>query len=218
MAEDAINPRRRGKIALCPRHIREEICRMLDDGRQGPEILAWANAQPEVQALLMEKFEGEAISDNNLSQWFKGGFQDWREAQSQIDHTRGLAELSMDLAKSAGGNMSEGVLAIAAGRIMSVLETADPDKLTGLVLGATAIRSTEQTQQKIALAKHRNDQRDRQLELETQKFHRLAVGKFIDWAENEKAREIATSDAPREVKMDQLITLMFGQRPVTPPA
>ncbi len=190
---------------------------MLDEGKQGPEILAWANAQPAVQALLMEKFEGEPLSDNNLSQWFKGGFQDWRKGQATVEETQAKMELSLKLAQAAGGSMAEGALAVAAGRIMSELESAEGKQLIALARGAATLRGKELDKDKVDIARDRTKQRQEIIALDREKFERLAVGKFIDWAENDKAREIATSAEPREVKMDQLITLMFGQRPESAP-
>ena len=210
---DEISTRRRGKIAQCPRHIRERIYAMLDDGKQGREVLAWANAQPEVVALVKEKFEGEPISDNNLSQWFKGGFLDWRAEQEEVEKTQKFAEFSLRLAGAAGGSVSEGAAAIAAGRIMTALESAEGETLINLVSSIGTLRGKEIDKAKLGLVEHRNRQRDEQLDLERQRFQRLAVGKFIDWVANEEARAIASGSASKEVKMDQLIELMFGKRP-----
>lgn len=216
MSDDTINPRRRGKIALLPRHVREELCRRLDDGKQGEEILTWLNAQPETVALVAEKFEGEAVSHNNLSQWFKGGFQDWKLGQAKVEKTQALMEISLKVAEAAGGSMSEGAQAIAAGKIMTALEAAEGKELIALTRAVATLRGKEIDKERTQIARDRTQQRAEVIDLDRQKFQRLAVGKFIDWALDEKAREIATSDAPREVKMDQLIDLMFGKRPEEP--
>jgi hypothetical protein len=214
---EEFNQRRRGKIAQCPRHIREQICRLLDDGKSGREVIDWVNAQAEVQALLAEKFAGEPISDNNLSQWFKGGFQDWREAQAKVEETTAKMELSLKLAQAAGGSMSEGALAVAAGRIMTELEGAEGKQLIALARGAAALRGQELDKEKVEIARERTVQRGEIIKLDREKFERLVVGKFIDWAANEEARAIATGSDRKEVKMDKLITLMFGPRPEPAP-
>jgi len=213
MSDEPVSQRRRGKIAQCPRAIREEVCRRLDDGQQGPEILAWLNAQPEVVSLTALQWEGHAISDNNLSQWHKGGFLDWQRQQLEVESTQRLAEFSARLAKATGGSMSEGVVAVAGGKILAALESAEGDDLVKLVAGAAALRAKEIdaarlgiSQEKLTLAREVHG-------LDREKFERLAVAKFIDWAANEEARAIATGAATKEVKMDQLIQLMFGQRP-----
>lgn len=218
MSEESPNARRRGKFAQLPRHIRETINRMLDDGRTGREVLEWANAQPEVIAMVAEKFGGEPLSDNNLSQWFKGGFLDWRREQEQVEKTAALAELSMRIAKESGGSIAEGAVAIAGGKVLAALESADGEGLLDLITGVANLRGKEIDAAKLELAKHRSRQRDEVIALEKEKFQRLVVGKFIDLAENQKAMEIAKSDDSRDVKMDQLMELMFGKRPQPAPA
>jgi hypothetical protein len=69
---------RTGKIARLPKNIREELNQRLDDGNQGARLVAWLNSLPEVQAVLARDFEGKAISEQNLSEWRKGGFRDWQ--------------------------------------------------------------------------------------------------------------------------------------------
>jgi hypothetical protein len=209
-------PRRRSKIARCSRVVREQLNRLLDDGKQGPEILAWLNGLPEVVTLIKDEWQGFAVSDNNLSQWFKTGFQDWLRDQAAIEETAAKAELSLRIAKAAGVSMSEGVVAVAAGRIMTELETAEGGNLVKLAGGIARLRGTEQNASRIGIAQERNELHRERLALDKQRFERLAVGNFIDWAENEKAVEIATGEGTREVKMDQLMELMFGPRPVAP--
>lgn len=212
MSEE-VSQRRRGKIAQCPRAIREEVCRRLDDGQQGPEILAWLNAQPDVVKLIAEEWNGHAISDNNLSQWFKGGFQEWRTQQIGVEETQKLAEFSVKLAKATGGSMSEGAVALAGGKIMAALEGAQGKDLLNLVLGVSRLRGKELDAERVGVSKEKVSLAREVVALDREKFERLAVGKFIDWAANEEARAIATGSATKEVKMDQLIQLMFGSRP-----
>lgn len=216
MSDEILNTRRRGKIAQLPRHVREELNRRLDDGQQGPQILPWLNGLAETKALLAEKFASEPISDNNLSQWFKGGFQEWLAQQREVEKTTSMAELAVRIAKSAGGSIAEGALAVAAGKVLGALESAEGEGLLDLVTGVATLRGKEIDAQKLEVAKHRTRQRDEVIALEREKFQRLVVGKFIDFAENEKALEIAKGEGDREVRMDSLIPLMFGPRPSTP--
>jgi hypothetical protein len=68
---------RTGKIARLPGSIRHELNRRLDNGALGTDLVNWLNALPEVQRTLAEHFAGRPITDDNLSQWRHGGFQDW---------------------------------------------------------------------------------------------------------------------------------------------
>jgi hypothetical protein len=68
---------RTGKIARLPDPIRQELNHRLDNGALGRDLVAWLNALPEVQRVLAERFSGHPITDDNISQWRHGGFQDW---------------------------------------------------------------------------------------------------------------------------------------------
>ena len=71
---------RTGKIARLPKPIRDEINHRLENGADGPELLAWLNALPEVQHVLAEKFGGRPLTKHNLSDWRRGGYADWSNA------------------------------------------------------------------------------------------------------------------------------------------
>src|SRR5271170_7740762 len=89
---------RNGKIARLPAALRHELNERLDDGQDGPELLDWLNARPEVQALVRDKFGGTPISPQNLSQWRQGGFQDWLLRQELFGEIQALAETADDVA------------------------------------------------------------------------------------------------------------------------
>jgi len=72
---------RTGKIARLPKTVREELNRRLDNGETGRSLTAWLNALPEVRAAMETHFAGTAIRAQNLSEWKKGGYQDWRHEQ-----------------------------------------------------------------------------------------------------------------------------------------
>jgi hypothetical protein len=69
---------RNGKIARLPLAVREELNRRLENGEPGVRLIEWLNGLPEVNAVLKEYFEGQPISDANLTQWKNGGFLDWQ--------------------------------------------------------------------------------------------------------------------------------------------
>ena len=68
-----------GKIARLPKDIRDVVNKRLLDGHPAPDIISWLNEQPAVKTVLEKDFEGEAISQNNVSTWKKGGYHDWKE-------------------------------------------------------------------------------------------------------------------------------------------
>jgi hypothetical protein len=68
---------RNGKIARLPAEIREALNVQLEKGVSGTELLRWLNSLNGTQAVLKEHFNGQPVSQQNLSQWRLGGFRDW---------------------------------------------------------------------------------------------------------------------------------------------
>jgi hypothetical protein len=68
---------RNGKIARLPHDVREELNLRLERSERSPQLLAWLNALPAVREFVRGEFNGEPVSKHNLSQWRRGGFQDW---------------------------------------------------------------------------------------------------------------------------------------------
>ena len=88
---------RTGKIARLPRAIRDQLNQRLDDGEQGPELLAWLNGLHEVREILARDFEGKEINAQNLSAWRQGGFQDWVTQGQVLELVHRLKEETADL-------------------------------------------------------------------------------------------------------------------------
>ena len=93
---------RNGKIARLSRNLREELNRRLRDGQQGKRLVKWLNSLPEVQEVLAEEFGGRPISEQNLSEWKQGGFEDWLRHQETREWVQKLADESADLEEIAG--------------------------------------------------------------------------------------------------------------------
>ena len=96
-----MNKARRGKIARLPKIIRDDLDLRLDNGQQGPELLAWLNAQPEVRQILQEQFGGLPISQQNLSEWRHGGHRDWLQRREAREVATRLMEQSETLSENA---------------------------------------------------------------------------------------------------------------------
>jgi len=71
---------RTGKIARLPHAIREQINQRLKAGETAPQVLAWLDTLPEVEAILKDEFGGRPISETNLAEWRRGGFAAWLES------------------------------------------------------------------------------------------------------------------------------------------
>ena len=208
---------RTGKIARLPVEIRAEINRRLEGNQSGGKILRWLNALPQTRAIVTEYYHGDAITPQNLSEWRKGGFLDYVEQQEQISNTKALAHFALNLSAAAGGHISDGAAAVAAGRIMTELEGAEDDELAQLTRALASLRKTDQNAVKLQHDALALAQRDRQIDLDELRFQRQTAELFVKYYEDRRARDIVEGKATRSVKMDKLVQLMFGERPATAP-
>ncbi len=83
---------RNGKIAHLPHRLRESLNQRLHDGIPGHKLLAWLNAEPDAQRILAEYYPGRRITQQNLSEWRQGGYQDWVNLQRANNLTLQLAQ------------------------------------------------------------------------------------------------------------------------------
>ncbi len=123
--------KRRGKIARLPQRIRHELNIRLDDGDPFAEILAWLNALPEVQAVLAEHFASEPILQQNLSQWKKGGHQDWLQWQDELAAAELLRDTTAELRdRSPGAQILENLAVWLTVQLTVILNQPAPDDPT----------------------------------------------------------------------------------------
>ena len=94
---------RTGKIARLPLEIREELNKRLLNGQEGRPLVDWLNGHPAVQAVMAAHFQGSLIREQNLSEWRKGGHQDWKRDQeahlqvsSFLERVGGMQEVAKD--------------------------------------------------------------------------------------------------------------------------
>ncbi len=147
---------RTGKIARLPREIRDELNRRLDDGESGTSVVAWLNAQPDVQAVPAASFAARPISEQNLSEWKQGGFQDWLHLQETRHLVRSLTEessaLSQDSADPVSTLLSAPLAAALARCLRSFSDAASDDPASQRTLLAVArelswLRRSDQAEQ-----------------------------------------------------------------------
>ena len=117
---------RRGKIARCPLHIREEVNRRLLDGQSGPTILKWLNSQEAVLKVLDEHFNEEPVSAQNLTEWRQGGYLDFKRRLEQIERTKQLSGYAVKLAEH--GQAYAGNVAIVGGQLLEIFESLDVEE------------------------------------------------------------------------------------------
>ncbi len=207
---------RKGKIARLPERIRDEVCRRLLDGQTGPEICTWVNRVPEVKAILKAHFGGKPIRDNNLSEWRKGGFIEWRDRREMVAETKDLARFSIEMARADGQNLTEGAAVIVAGKFVKLLrdlvkaKKLNVEEFTLLTNSLAKLRAGDQNAQKLEQTREQLDQNAEALELDKQKFRRETCGLFLEWREDERARSIADGPGSNAEKIEALGRAMFG--------
>lgn len=207
---------RKGKIARLPLAIREELNRRLLEGQSGGKILPWLNALPETKAVLEEDFEGLIVRDQNLSEWRKGGYAEWLARREKLDTTRELAQFAADLTKAGNGSLSDGAAAIAAGKLLEVLEglgdsTPSPETLDALTLALSRLRAGDHVAEKLRLTTVRLDQTAELLALEKAKFISNARANLKAALEAEQAQSIlASKSSDNSAKLEQLGKIIFG--------
>lgn len=205
---------RTGKIAQCPAIVKRELNRRLDDGELAPTILPWLNGLPDVQAMLAAKFEGVAISPQNLTEWRQGGYKDHLADLEAVENTKRLAEFSFKLAEASGGAIGEGAVAIAAGKILERLENLEGEAFDDAVSALVGLRRTEIETVKSRQNEKSLSQKERSLELEEKRFQRQTAELFLEWYNDKQAREVAEGKGTHEYKIQKLLPLFFAKRSV----
>jgi len=87
-----------GKIANLPPEIRDELNYRISHGDEGIELVEWLNAKPEVAEVVNKLFDGIPISEQNLSEWRKRGYQKWLAHHNAVDESNAVHGNSADIA------------------------------------------------------------------------------------------------------------------------
>jgi hypothetical protein len=201
---------RKGKIANCPLAIREEVNRRLLDGQPGSKILPWLNSLADVLQVLDERFGEEPVTVQNLSEWRQGGYEEWLGRREKVQHLGELAKFAAQLGQAAGGNLTDGSAAIIGGKILERLETAKAEEIGDLTEALVALRLTDLEARKAQQRDRLLDQKERLVALSEKQWQLRTAELFLKWYEDRRAAEIAEGKAKRDVKIEQLRLLMFG--------
>jgi len=113
--------KRYGKIARLPRALQTEVNRRLAAGEPSRILLAWLNAQPEVQTLLANEFAGLPVNKQNLSQWRLGSFQEYLLQLDAEDYCQDMAANADELDPILKGRLADSLAAFMTVRYASLL-------------------------------------------------------------------------------------------------
>jgi hypothetical protein len=117
---------RTGKIARLPAGLRDQLNSRLLDGEPVDELLAWLNALPETQAVLSRLFGGHPVNKQNVSEWRRGGFQDWLVQQQAAHVFNRLSEDAAAIGPIAVVNFAEQLAIGLASRLAIMIDRFDP--------------------------------------------------------------------------------------------
>src|ERR1700733_7267883 len=112
---------RNGKIARLPASVRDELNQRMENGEEGPKLLAWLNGLSEVQKSLEASFDGAPVTKQNLSEWRLGGFREWQTRRELLDQASETARLADDLEVPEGRLLVDGVAIVLSARYAALL-------------------------------------------------------------------------------------------------
>jgi hypothetical protein len=112
-------PRRAPRtISQFPKSQRDQISLLLRDGLLHTDIIKQ----------LAER--GIVLTDRQLAQWARGGYQDWLEAIRWVDRVKVIREFAREIVRlNKGQAIQEAALHVAAGHIYDLLTTLKPGSL-----------------------------------------------------------------------------------------
>jgi hypothetical protein len=190
---------RTGKIARLPHQLRNQVNHRLRDGEPGPQLLLWLNALPEVRSILQRDFDSRDITEQNLSDWKQGGYQEWLLQQDSFGQFAELSATAGDLAGSAPGRVSDQLAAILAARFatdFAAWDGADGEALRGkvrvlrgLCREVAELRRGDHAAARLQIGQAR-------LARDREKTEEEAIDFFRRWLDFPKVRETVPPDSP----------------------
>jgi hypothetical protein len=120
-----------GKIGRLPEVIREQVNGRLEREETASSIAEWLNSLPEVRAMLEKDFGGVPISQQNVSEWSRGGFVESQMRRAAVEFAVGLKEENSALPNFEVGDFSEQLtqwIALRYGAMAHDLSLGDSDR------------------------------------------------------------------------------------------
>jgi hypothetical protein len=183
----------KGKVSGLPGDVREELCQRMYDGQKGPALAKW---------LRTLKCDGhpDKITPANLSEWKKRHFPDWLKNQKTMDQIRERAELSLRMAKAAGGSLPMSMVTRLAGQIDEQIDSLADDDIKKV----TPLLNVILTGESLRLEALKVEQKDKQIAISREKLADTICKKFVEWYKDKRARDIMESNATNADKIAAL--------------
>lgn len=212
--EPATVTARRGKLARLPLAIREQLNERLLQGESARKILPWINGLPGVKEFLAAEYNGEPVTDQNLSAYRHGAYAEFLKRRERLDRTRELARVAAGHSKADGGSIAAGAAAVMAGKLLEVMESVDeavqdedgqalsPDALVKIAGAISAMRSGDQNDTKLANEKRKLAQKDEELKLAREKFQRDTAETVLKFLTDDRAKSIEAGAGTNAEKIE----------------
>lgn len=207
-----MNVTRNGKIARLSRAVRQELNRRLQDGEQGKKLVAWLNALPEVQVVVVAEWDGKPLREQNLSEWKKGGYRDFLAQQDAMEVAERLGENAMEWDAEGRPPITDTLALWIAARYTvatrTVAQTEGPEGwrlLRELCGDIIELRRGDHSAERLRMDRER-------LDLDRERDRVKTEGEFIVWAMENQER-ICQGFRTSPERMSTLVETMFGRPP-----
>jgi hypothetical protein len=117
--------KRRGKIARLSCELQHELNSYLDTAECWKDVLGWLNSLPEMQSIVRDFFAGKPVSKQNLSEWTKGGFQEWRVRMGKVEGALNLDWEATELEAATQGRLADRLATSLTGRYANLVHGWD---------------------------------------------------------------------------------------------
>lgn len=114
---------RTGKIARAPYEVRKEVNVMLRDGKTAKAVIKF-----------LESKDVFGVSEQNVTNWREGGYQDWLNEQTRLEEMQFKREFAMEIVRqNQGSQLQEATLHLAASQLYDALTDYDIGNLKQLL-------------------------------------------------------------------------------------
>lgn len=114
---------RTGKIARAPYEVRKQVNELLRDGKTAKAVINFLNGAGIPN-----------VSEQNVTNWREGGFQDFLKEQTRLDEMRFKREFAMEIVRqNQGSQLQEATLHLAASQLYEALTDYDIGNLKQLL-------------------------------------------------------------------------------------
>jgi len=158
---------RKSKIARLPFNIREELNHQIMDNVPTKDILSWLNGDPTVRHYMERLFQNRFITEQNLSEWRQGAYQEWLDYRSCVEDVRDLSEQAARAALTdiSGEHLLLALTAMFAQMVKNMEKTPEIPFNRRVIIMQDLI--------KMALSLRRSEQRDEALRLKREQLELL---------------------------------------------